>query len=175
MIWETSAVDNERRAPGWRGDVLLSDIDGNVIWQRAINAETTGVHASLAAAGAPMGWFTKPCITADGEKIVLGLDGTVVLLRTNDGTPLAVLPVNGAVNAAGAGPATGALVVATDHGLQEIETNTNPGRALRRFLGSLNRGRRRGATDRGPDDEPGTGSGNRRNSGTPAPRHSTPG
>lgn len=158
VIWETSAVYNERRALGWRGDVLLSDTDGNVIWQRAISAETTGMRASLAAAGVPMGWFTKPCITPDGEKIVLGLDGTVVLLRTNDGTPLAVLPVHGMVNAAAADPATGALVVATDQGLREVETTTSPGRALRRFLGSSNRGRR-SAINRRPDDESGARSG----------------
>lgn len=150
VIWETSAIDNERRAPGWRGDLLLSDTDGTIIWQRAIDAGTTGVHTSLAAVGAPMGWFTRPCFTPDGQKIVLGLDGAVVLFRTNDGVPLAVLPVDGAVNAAVAG--TGAVVVATDHGLLELETDTNPVRTLRRLLGSSIRGRRRG-------DEPGTRSG----------------
>ncbi|WP_125809144.1 ankyrin repeat domain-containing protein [Actinoplanes sp. ATCC 53533] len=125
VIWETSAIDNERRAPGWRGDVLLTDTDGNVIWQRAIDAETTGMRAPLAAVGAPMGWFTKPCITPDGEMIALGFDGTVVLLSTNDGNPLAVLPVDGTANAAAADPVTGALVVATDQGLREIEVKTN--------------------------------------------------
>lgn len=136
VIWETSATDNERRAPGWRGDVLLTDTDGNVIWQRAIDAVTTGMRASLAAVGAPMGWFTKPCITPDGEKIALGFDGTVVLLRTNDGNPLAVLPVDGTANAAAADPVTGTLVVATDQGLREVEAKTNLGRAVRRLLGA---------------------------------------
>ncbi len=126
VIWQTSSIGNERRAPGWRGDVSLTDTDGTVIWQRAIDAETTGVRAPLAAVGAPMGWFTTPCVTPDGEKIALGFDGTVVLLRTDDGNPLAVLPVDGTANAVAAGPGT--LVVATDRGLREVGATTNPGR-----------------------------------------------
>jgi hypothetical protein len=107
-----------------------------VIWQRAIDAETTGTRTPLTAAGAPMGWFTKPCITPGGDKIALGFDGTVVLLRTNDGKPVAVLPVDGRANAAAAGPVTGTLVVATDRGLREVEAKTTTGRAQRRLLGS---------------------------------------
>jgi ankyrin repeat protein len=159
VVWETSASDNERRAPGWRGDVLLSDTDGNVIWQRAITVETTGERASLAAVGAPMGWVTTPCITPDGAKVVLGLDGTVLLLRTNDGTPLGMLPVPGMVNAAAADPVTGALVVATDQGLREVEATANPVRAARGFLARLNRSQRRGGVNDEPNDESGVRSG----------------
>jgi hypothetical protein len=136
VIWETSAIGNERRAPGWRGDVLLTDIDGTVIWQRAIDAATTGIRAPLAAVGASMGYFTKPCITPDGENAALGFDGTVVLLRINDGTPLAVLPIDGMANTAAADPATGTLVVATDQGLREVEAKTKLGRAVRHLHGT---------------------------------------
>jgi ankyrin repeat protein len=138
VIWETSAIYNERRAPGWRGDVLLTDTDGNVIWQRAINAETTGKRAPLAAAGAPMGWFTHPCTTPDGQTIVLGFDGMVALLRTRDGMVHAVMPVVGKANAAAArtGTGTGTLIVTTDQGLQQLQVTTKLGRAVRRFLGS---------------------------------------
>lgn len=114
LIWDTSAIGDERRPPGWRGNVLLTDIDGTMIWQRAIDAETTGEPAPLP----PMGFFTEPCVTPDGEHAALGLDGTVVLLRISDGTPAAVLPIAGVANTTAVDPATGALVVATDRGLR---------------------------------------------------------
>lgn len=131
VIWQTSAVGNERRAAGWRGDVLLSDTAGGVTWERAIDADTTDKRAPLAAVGAPTGWHTKPCITPDGEKIALGLDGTVVLIRTNDGNPLAVLPIDGTANAAAIDPVTATFVVATDNGLRKIEPKANLSPALR--------------------------------------------
>ncbi|GAA2709031.1 ankyrin repeat domain-containing protein [Actinoplanes palleronii] len=114
-IWETSGIDHPRRPPGWRGDVLLTDTDGFVIWQRSVDAEITGV------ATPQVGWFTRPCFTADGAMIALGFDGVVVLLRTNDGATLAVVPVGGDALSVAACPVTGGLIVATDHGLRRIE------------------------------------------------------
>jgi hypothetical protein len=128
VIWETSAVHHERRAAGWRGDVLLSDTAGRVIWKRSIDAGTTGERAPLTAAGAAGGWYTKPCVTPDGERIVLGFDGAVVLLRARDGGPLAVLPVDGAANTAAIGAVTGTLLLATDRGLRESEAYPDPAR-----------------------------------------------
>ena len=62
----------------------------------------------------------------DGKTIALGFAGAVVLIRTDDGSPLAVLPVDGTANAAAVDSATGTLVVATDTGLQEIEVSGTP-------------------------------------------------
>ncbi|MFI5844743.1 ankyrin repeat domain-containing protein [Catenuloplanes sp. NPDC051500] len=134
VIWETSSVGGGGRAPGWRGSVLLAGIDGTVTWQRDIDARTTGVRAPLEAVGAPMGWFTKPCITADGRMIVLGFDGNLVLLSTGDGDCLAVLPVDGMADSAAIDPLTGTLLVATDRGLREIEMPADLGGVLRNPL-----------------------------------------
>jgi hypothetical protein len=136
VIWETSSIYHERRAAGWRGDVLLSDTAGKVIWEHAIDAETTGKRASLEAVRASGGWYTKPCITLDGEKIALAFDGTVVLLRTNDGDALAVLPINGTAHAVAINPVTDTLLLATDKGLRETKANANLGRAPRRLTDS---------------------------------------
>ncbi|GAA4605333.1 hypothetical protein GCM10023107_71630 [Actinoplanes octamycinicus] len=118
VIWQTSALHGARQ-PGWRGDLLLTGTDGQVLWQRPIDADTTGVRTSPAEAGAPMGWFTRPCLSPDGGQIALGLDGSVVLFGTDDGAPLGVLPVPGHATTAAGDPATGAWLVATDQGLRE--------------------------------------------------------
>ncbi|GIF42460.1 ankyrin repeat protein [Actinoplanes xinjiangensis] len=120
VIWTTSGIDDERRAAGRRGEVALSDTAGRMIWRRAIDAGTTGRRAPLRAVGAPMGWFTRPCVTPDGERIALGFDGVVLLIGADDGEPLAVLPVDGSVATAAVDPVTGTLVLATDKGLREI-------------------------------------------------------
>lgn len=131
VIWETSAIFQDRNGPGWRGDLLLTDTDGTIVWQRRIDVLETGVSESLSEAGAPMGWFTKPLVTRD--MIALGLDGAVLTLRTNDGTPLVthLLPGN-VLGVADAGD--GSLVVATDQGFRRLDLRTKAGRALRRLF-----------------------------------------
>ncbi|WP_157441399.1 ankyrin repeat domain-containing protein [Actinoplanes awajinensis] len=127
VVWETSGIDHSR-PPGWRADILLTDTDGFVIWQRSVDAEITGV------ATPQLDWFTRPCFSADGAMIAIGFDGVVVLLRTNDGATLAVVPVGGDARSVAVCPVTGGLVAATDRGLRRIEVTSRLGRAMRRLL-----------------------------------------
>lgn len=114
-IWETSAIYHERRPPGWRGNLLLADTDGRVLWHRSIDATVTGRRTSLEVCGSPMGYFTTPGPAAAGETIALALDGVVVQLAAADGTPAAVVPIAGK-----AGAVCADRLVATDSGWQQL-------------------------------------------------------
>ncbi|MEV4346780.1 hypothetical protein AB0J83_20170 [Actinoplanes sp. NPDC049596] len=105
MLWAPSAG----RSPGLRGHLLLAGADGSIVWERPIDAATTGLRA-------PSSRPTRPGLTPDGATIVLGLDGVVVLLATEDGRALAVRPVDGRVDTAAATGDT--LILATDRGLR---------------------------------------------------------
>lgn len=127
VIWETSSIYHRLRPAGWRGNVVMADTaGGHVIWERSIDADTTGLRTTLAAAGAPMGCCTTPCFTTGGAAIAVGVDGSVVLLTATDGTPSAVLPVSGVANAVCVDPATDTLVIATDQGLRQVRIPAGP-------------------------------------------------
>jgi hypothetical protein len=121
IIWETSRIHHEERPIGWRGDVIMADTaTGNVLWERSIDADTTGPRPSLKEIGEPMGYATTPCVTSDGEFLALGLDGAVVLLAIGDGQTHAVLQAEGKTNAVCASQTDSTLALATSHGLRRI-------------------------------------------------------
>ncbi len=123
VLWESSAICHLQRPAGWRGDVVMADTaTGDVIWERSIDAATTGVRTPLAVAESPLGYFTTLCFAVGDEAVAVGIDGAVVLLATADGAPRAVLPVAGKTNAVCPGPVPGTLLIATDQGLRQIQT-----------------------------------------------------
>lgn len=127
VIWETSAIYHQQRPAGWRGDVVMADTAiGQAIWERSIDAETTGLRTPLAVAGSPMGYFTTPCLAMGGAAIAVGVDGAVVLLTAADGATHAVVPISGKANAVCTDRATGTLVIATDQGLRQVQLSDNP-------------------------------------------------
>jgi hypothetical protein len=91
-----------------------------VVWERSIDADTTGLRTSLKVAGSPMSYSTTPGVVLGGEAIAVGIDGAVVLLNAADGATRAVLPVPGKANAVVADDATGTFLIATDQGLRKI-------------------------------------------------------
>jgi ankyrin repeat protein len=117
-IWETSAIYQERRTQGWRGNLLLADTNGRVLWQRSIDAAITGNRTSLEVCGSSMGYFTTPVASAGGAWIAVALDGVVVRLGVADGSTEAVVPISGKANAVVTDGAAGNLVIATDGGWQ---------------------------------------------------------
>ncbi|BCY08698.1 WD40 repeat domain-containing protein [Actinoplanes sp. L3-i22] len=110
VIWETSGIIDKRDTSGYRGDLLLTDTDGFVVWQRRVEVD-----------GGPQYWITTPCLSRDGASIALGLDGVLLRFRTNDGTPLPSRRIDG--NAIAVATAGRRLIVATDRSLLSIKAS----------------------------------------------------
>jgi WD40 repeat protein len=85
-LYETSAIYHEVRPAGWRGDVVLFEIErGNPLWTRSIDAEVTGDRRSLEELGESMGFFSEVAFVT-GNEIAFGASaGRVVFLETSTG------------------------------------------------------------------------------------------
>ena len=78
-LFETSAVGHRNRPAGWRGDVVLFEVEGpRWLWSASIDAGVTGDKRSIADAGHPMGFVTD-VVFADPGLIACGATRGAVL------------------------------------------------------------------------------------------------
>jgi hypothetical protein len=85
-LYETSAIYHDVRPAGWRGDVVLFELErGDPLWTRSIDAEVTGDRRSLEALGESMGFFSEVAFVT-GDEIAFGASaGRVVFLDAGTG------------------------------------------------------------------------------------------
>jgi ankyrin repeat protein len=85
-LFETSAISHDVRPKGWRGDVVLCEIEsGRLRWAVSVDAEATGDRRSLARAGHKTG-FLAEVVFLDDETAACGATrGTVLCFRVADG------------------------------------------------------------------------------------------
>jgi hypothetical protein len=85
-LFETSAIHQDDRPSGWRGDVVLYEAGSWALrWMASVDAETTGDKQSLAKVGHGMGFLTE-VLFVDDETLACGATGGLVLFyRVSDG------------------------------------------------------------------------------------------
>jgi ankyrin repeat protein len=85
-LFETSAIYHDTRPKGWRGDVVLYEVEsGRLRWAVSIDAKATGDRRSLVQAGHEMGFLAEVQFL-DDETVACGATrGTVLFYRVTDG------------------------------------------------------------------------------------------
>jgi len=72
-LFETSAVACEYKRAGWRGNVVLLDVEkGDEMWNRSVDAAVTSDDRNLSDAGFSMGFLTDVVFGAGGSVVACG-------------------------------------------------------------------------------------------------------
>ena len=129
IFWQSTRSDFSKAPPGWRGNVVCSTPDGQVLWITPIDQRLTGETVSPLDAGYGMGFHTEPAFSADGRLIAVGVDGHLLELDSTTGALFNHRTVIGVVHSIGYTEELGSWVLATSNGLQihrRTTRTTNP-------------------------------------------------
>ena len=85
-LFETSAIYNDARPTGWRGDVVLYEVaEWTQRWKASVDTKATGDKRSLAQAGHEMGFLTEVRFL-NGDTLACGAtNGHVVFFAASNG------------------------------------------------------------------------------------------
>lgn len=93
-VFQTSGIYHDRKPPGWRGDVILTELQSRRImgglnlqpdWQLSVDARVT--QDPTADSGAEISAPAQLVFCADDEQLALGLSDRLILLAAKTGEP----------------------------------------------------------------------------------------